>query len=355
MTNRTALLSCAVFLLSVSTIDADESTPVQIPDSVAVTPLPSPPVPQPHPTPVATQHTESTHSKVEHLRMAADHLEAAGANELAQEIREEADALLAHSVERLDALRRQVAELQHEIAELEATTGCNQQVMLKCRIVEFDVAQMRQLGVDLSLFQGDESDQAGPILTNVNEGMVIAGFIKALQAQGMAKILAEPVIVTTNGRQATFRSGGEFPIPLPNDAMLNKVPYLSQLFVDTPAPSPDGPDEATIEYRSFGITIEAVPVVLGGGRLRLGLAPELATRDFENAVTINDTVVPGLNVRRVNTQVEMQFGETVTLVMGIPAAPQSIQQTGGETGPEAPETVTVICVTPEAVSPLPAN
>ena len=253
MINRIVSLSCAVVLVINSAIEADEPDPVQIPDATAVTPLPSPPVPQPQPTPIATQRAGSSHSRVEHLRMAADHLEAAGVDELAREIRAEAEALLAHSVERLDALRRQVAELQHVIAELEATTGCNQQVMLKCRIVEFDVAQMRQLGVDLSLIQAAEPGGATPHLSGVNEAVAITGFIEALQAQGLAKTLAEPTIVTTTGRQATFRSGGEFPIPMPNDAILNKIPSISRLFVQEPqVSSPNGPAEATIEYRSFG-------------------------------------------------------------------------------------------------------
>ncbi len=119
---------------------------------------------------------------------------------------------------------------------------------------------------------------------------IFQGFLKALQSEGLAKILAEPKLVTTSGRPATLLSGGEFPILVPQS--LGNV---------------------TIEYREFGVRMEAVPIVLGNGRLRLDIAPEVSERDFSSAVSLNGFVVPGVTVRRVNTQVEMRFGETLMI------------------------------------------
>jgi pilus assembly protein CpaC len=59
--------------------------------------------------------------------------------------------------------------------------------------------------------------------------------------------------------------------------------------------------------------MEAIPTVLGNGRLRLDIAPEVSQRDFSSAVSVGGFVVPGINTRRVNTQVEMNFGETVMI------------------------------------------
>jgi len=39
-------------------------------------------------------------------------------------------------------------------------------------------------------------------------------FVKALQSKGVLQILAEPNLVTTNGKEANFLVGGEFPIPI---------------------------------------------------------------------------------------------------------------------------------------------
>jgi pilus assembly protein CpaC len=119
---------------------------------------------------------------------------------------------------------------------------------------------------------------------------IFAGFLEAAQRNALLKILAEPVLVTTSGRPATILSGGEFPIPVPQ-----------------------GLGTATIEFREFGVRMEAVPIVLGNGRLRLDIAPEVSERDFSNAAEINGVVVPGLTTRRVNTQVEMRFGDTLMI------------------------------------------
>lgn len=119
---------------------------------------------------------------------------------------------------------------------------------------------------------------------------IFQGFIKALQTEALAKVLAEPVLVTTSGRPASMLSGGEFPVLVPQ-----------------------GVGATSIEWREFGVRMEAVPIVLGNGRLRLDIAPEVSARDVSNAVNVNGFVVPGLSVRRVNTQVEMRFGETLMI------------------------------------------
>ena len=119
---------------------------------------------------------------------------------------------------------------------------------------------------------------------------IFQGFLKALQSEALAKVLAEPVLVTTSGRPASMLSGGEFPVLVPQ-----------------------GVGATSIEWREFGVRMEAVPIVLGNGRLRLDIAPEVSERDFSNAVSVGGLVVPGITSRRVNTQVEMRFGETLMI------------------------------------------
>src|SRR5690606_7472356 len=92
---------------------------------------------------------------------------------------------------------------------------------------------------------------------------------------------------------------------------------------------------------------------------------EVSERDFSNAVNIQGMVVPGITTRRVNTQVEMRFGETL-MIGGLISTRKS-----GETAKipflgELPlvgaafrrvqysdsETELLILVTPHMVAPL---
>ncbi len=116
------------------------------------------------------------------------------------------------------------------------------------------------------------------------------GFVDALTNETLAKVLAEPTLVTTSGRPASLLSGGEFPILVPG-----------------------GVGTVSVQFREFGVRMEAIPTVLGNGRLRLDIAPEVSERDFSSAVTIGGLPIPGINTRRVNTQVEMNFGETIMI------------------------------------------
>jgi pilus assembly protein CpaC len=171
---------------------------------------------------------------------------------------------------------------------------------------------------------------------------IFQGFVEALQSKSLLKILAEPKLVTTSGRPASLLSGGEFPILVPQ-----------------------GLGTATIEWREFGVRMEAVPVVLGNGRLRLDISPEVSDRDFSNAVNLNGTIVPGLTTRRVNTQVEMRFGDTL-MIGGLissrrNASKQEIPFLGElpvvgaafrRVSHEQAETELLVLVTPYLVSPM---
>lgn len=212
-----------------------------------------------------------------------------------------------------------VAEQMYTTVHNQLSVANVSQVQLHVKVLEIQRTKLRELGFNFLLNGGDYMFSnaigalaplsaatvpfGGPITATVGSGAfsnsemqfaiagnsdIFQGFIKALQSEALAKILAEPVLVTTSGRPATMLSGGEFPVLVPQS--LGTV---------------------SIEWREFGVRLEAVPIVLGDGRLRLDIAPEVSERDFSNAVSINGFVVPGITVRRVNTQVEMRFGQTL--------------------------------------------
>jgi pilus assembly protein CpaC len=180
-------------------------------------------------------------------------------------------------------------------------------------------------------------------LTNAN--YVLQGFLEALKTEGLLKIKADTALTTTSGRPANLLSGGEFPILVPQ-----------------------GVGTVSIQWREFGVRLEFVPIVLGGGNLRLEVAPEISERDFSNAVQVNGLTVPGLTTRRVNTQVEMKFGQTL-IIGGLISAKQSAETSKVPLLGELPwagalfrrvkyqenETELLIMVTPEFVAPLDSN
>lgn len=177
-------------------------------------------------------------------------------------------------------------------------------------------------------------------ITGAND--IFNGFIEALTRKSLLKVLAEPRLVTTSGRPAALLSGGEFPILVPQ-----------------------GLGTATIQWREFGVRMEAVPIVLGNGRLRLDIAPEVSERDFSNSVEVNGFVVPGLTTRRVNTQVEMRFGDTL-MIGGLISQRKTSTKSGLPVLGDLPgigmafrreqsdvaETELLIMVTPHLVAPL---
>lgn len=124
----------------------------------------------------------------------------------------------------------------------------------------------------------------------LSETNIFQGFIEALKEESMLKILAEPNLTVKSGEKSNLLSGGEFPILVPQS--------LGTL---------------SIEYKTFGVKLEALPIVLGNGRLNLQLIPEVSERDFANSVEFQGNIVPGLTTRRVQTTVEMGFGETLVL------------------------------------------
>ncbi len=184
--------------------------------------------------------------------------------------------------------------------------GGVQQVLLHVKVMEVSRTKMRAMGFDWSLTHGADflvssvsgllSGAGTPLGGDtvrfgiVDNNVDFLGVLEALRQNNVAKILAEPTLVTVSGRAAKFVAGGEFPILVP--AGLGTV---------------------SIEYKTFGTVVDFVPIVLGNGRIRLEVRPTVSELDTSRGVTLNNTTVPGLNVRQVDTGVEMSAGQTLAL------------------------------------------
>lgn len=118
--------------------------------------------------------------------------------------------------------------------------------------------------------------------------------IRALQSRRMLEILAEPNLLAINGKQASFLAGGEFPVPVVQSGV-------------------GGAGAVTIQWREFGIRINFLPAITPRGTIRLRVAPEVSSLDYNNALVITGFTVPAISSRKVQTEIELENGQSFAI------------------------------------------
>lgn len=195
------------------------------------------------------------------------------------------------------------------------------QVMLEVRVAEMSRSLLRRLGFNfaylsssgknlgLSLLNnltalpsggllGDGvgiTDSINAIFRFMSNGTTWTVFIDALKERGLLKVLAEPNLITLSGKSASFLAGGEFPIPVPQQA------------------GSGGNTIFTIEYKPFGVRLDFTPVVLSNMKISMQIGPEVSELDFANAITISGFRIPSVTTRRVSTVVELGDGQSFAI------------------------------------------
>jgi pilus assembly protein CpaC len=251
------------------------------------------------------------------------------------------------------------------------------QILLKVRFAAVDRSLEKQLG--LNLFSLGATNSIGSVttgqfgaptftppttggnsatagLSNLGNLFIfrpdlnLGATLEALQTRGLLEVLAEPNVLTINGKQASFLAGGEYPYPVVNGV------------------TGGGTGAVTIQFKEFGVRLNFIPTITPRNTIRLQVAPEVSALDFTNGVTIGGFTVPGLTVRRVKTDVELKEGqsfaigglldnretETFNKIPFIGDVPvlgklfQSISRT-------KTNTELIVIVTPEIVAPIPVG
>lgn len=121
----------------------------------------------------------------------------------------------------------------------------------------------------------------------------LGAMVRALSSKGLFQSLAEPNLVTQNGKEASFLAGGEYPYPVVQGTGGNAA--------------------VTIVFKEFGIRLRFTPTVVGTDLVHLKVAPEVSSLDFGNAVTFEGFRVPALSTRRTETEVELRDGQTFAI------------------------------------------
>ncbi|KAA5542110.1 histidine kinase [Roseiconus nitratireducens] len=171
-----------------------------------------------------------------------------------------------------------------------------QQVLLHTRIMEVSRTKLRQLGVDFGWADGSDSIISAPgglnpaSVTNIFSSDEFTALVQALRQQSLVKFLAEPTVVATHGRPSRFTVGG-------------RVPYVVVSGNGTP----------TVRYEEFGTSVDFLPFVVGPGRIRLEVRPEVKEVDPSLQIRLEGAAIPGFNQRYVETAVELQAGQTFAI------------------------------------------
>lgn len=117
--------------------------------------------------------------------------------------------------------------------------------------------------------------------------------IEALENKQLAQTLAEPNLLAITGKAASFLAGGEIPVPIAQ-------------------PSGGGAPVITIQWREYGIRLNFLPTITPRGTIRLKVAPEVSSLGT-TGVTISGFSIPNILTKRMQTEVELQNGQTFGL------------------------------------------
>jgi pilus assembly protein CpaC len=198
-----------------------------------------------------------------------------------------------------------------------ATPPIDKQVLLRVRFAELDRTLAEQYGVNWFSQAGQTGFYASTQQSSINSTtsggvgaaaqnvltvasalnifafdpkLNLGAFLTALQSENVLQILAEPNLVTTNGKEAYFLVGGEFPVPVLQGG--------------------GNAGSVTVQFKEFGIRLRFTPVVTGNGTIKLHLAQEVSTIDTSNSVTFNGFVIPAISTRRTESDVELGDGQS---------------------------------------------
>ena len=206
------------------------------------------------------------------------------------------------------------------------SVGGAQQVMLDVKVAEIDRTVLKGLNIKFSALQASNNFSVGAVnggglfdasgignvlaphsfdagalfLQSISGEFLFNLTIDAANQQQLAKILAQPTLTTLSGQTATFISGGEFPIPVPQSIG-------------------SGLGTITVVFKEYGIGLKFVPVVLDSGRINLNLHVSVSELSNDAAIIADvgsvtkQYAIPSLTKREASTTLELADGQTMSI------------------------------------------
>lgn len=194
------------------------------------------------------------------------------------------------------------------------------QILLKVRFASLDRSKEKSLGLNLfSLGATNSIGQvstgqfsppsvtdtvtSGPLATIANglnlqifrPDLNLGATIQALETLGVVQVLAQPNVLAEDGKEASFLAGGQYPYPVVQNSGAGGAPTV------------------TIEFKKYGVQLNFIPTITPRGTIQLQVAPSVSTLDYTNGITLNGFQVPGIDIRNVNTEVELKNGQSFVI------------------------------------------
>ncbi len=216
----------------------------------------------------------------------------------------------------------QLAQRYPQLVNFTHRQGWEQMVTLDVKVVEFPINDLRELGLRwtanggaalgaiwspvgrvasgaytlpglpaaalLPPGQGALALPTGRAAAGGGANLGLSATLQALAQTGRTTLLAEPQLSARNGAKASFLAGGELPFSVAT------------------------PNGTTIQFKPYGVRLDIQPRVDRLGNVRATIETEFS--QIDPSVRTGDAMaVPGLLVRRTNTEFNVRPGETIVL------------------------------------------
>jgi pilus assembly protein CpaC len=122
------------------------------------------------------------------------------------------------------------------------------------------------------------------IFININKFSLALQF---LEQESLARLLAEPRLVTLSGQEASFLAGGEFPYQTVSDR------------------------DVSINFKEFGIGLKFTPIIGSDGMVTMRVNPSVS--EITELVETTTGPQPVLSTRKLSTTVRLRDGQTLVL------------------------------------------
>jgi len=204
---------------------------------------------------------------------------------------------------------------------MEVPPASHAEIMLQVKFADVNRSAVQQLGINILSLPGSKNigtistqQFSPPQLTGGGPGtgqiglsdllnififrpdINFAATIKALQSDNVLEILAEPNLITSSGKEASFLAGGEFPYP---------VLQASGGATTSSA--------ITITFKEFGIRLNFTPTLMPDGTIHLKVKPEVSSLDFSNGLIIQGFAIPALATNRVESEMDLRDGQSFAI------------------------------------------
>ncbi len=121
----------------------------------------------------------------------------------------------------------------------------------------------------------------------IGQGINVGALLQVLDRHALAKVMAQPTLVSLSGQRAEFLAGGEVPVITPAIGGF-----------------------ATVQYREFGTRMSFLPTVLADDLIDVQLDLELSSIDPAVGTSLRGNTVPGFKSRKLRGHVRLKSGMT---------------------------------------------